>query len=276
MSKRRPPAEDSSRPPKRPRPDHHLAPPAIEEIHSARQLQGLLAFSGGQEGEVQRLRKGIASCKALLETVLYRKDPDDWGRRVGILTEWLDSQKPPLAERKDAEGGREQRPFLPDLWQALSFSLSAGQNDQLTSAILSLLALVMKTLAALLEFRSHGLLLARSVLRSPQLALVRKCLETPKHKEFLISPGVRLLSEVVGFDGGLLVREVWKRREEGSVAWRWVGRGLGMVKNEYVSFFPFSSDFVEVAFLPLACAHLLCFPLPFHVQLQLDKPPLRA
>lgn len=230
MSKRRPPpTEDSSRPPKRARPDHHPAP-AIEEIHSVRQLQDLLAFSGQDAQSLQHLRKGIASCKALLESVLYRKDLDDWGRRVGILTEWLDSQKG--VEGREGEGERQEQPFLPDLWQALSFSLSAGQNDALTSSILSLLALLMKTLSALLEFRSHGLLLARSVLRQPQLGMVRKCLEAPKYKEFLISPGVRVLSEVVGFDGGVLVREVWRRREEGTVGWRWVGRGLGMVKNE--------------------------------------------
>ncbi|KAK6419750.1 hypothetical protein LTR95_017018 [Oleoguttula sp. CCFEE 5521] len=43
-----------------------------------------------------------------------------------------------------------------------------------------------------------------------QLRLVKRCLDAPQHKDFLISPSLRLLTELTNFDGGVLAREVYK------------------------------------------------------------------
>lgn len=225
MSKRSRPTEtDTSRPPKRPRPEP-AEKPQIEEIHYARQLRDLLSF---HQDNPSQLRAGIASCKAFLESILYHKQPDDRARQLSILREFLDTQKPADADGKDASGD----PFLAPLWMGLSFATSSSPaNDPLTSAIVSLLALLLKTLSSLLDFSAHGLLLARTVLQGRHLSLLRKCLEAPRQKEFLIGPAVRVLGEVVGFDGGVLAREAYRRREV-TCGWGWVRKGLGMVKNE--------------------------------------------
>ena len=202
MSKRPRNDDDTSRPPKRPRPEHSTAP-IVEEIHFARQLQDSLAFR--QDG-LQNLRNGIASFKAFLESILYHKSNDDRARQLSILREYLDTQKP--VDPQDYE-----HPFLTQLWQAWSFA-QQNNNDPLTSSVASILALLLKTLSSLLDFREYGLLLCRTVLHNQHLRLMKRCLDAPRHKEFLISPALRLLIEVAGFDGGVLARELYKRREQ--------------------------------------------------------------
>ncbi|KAK3678177.1 hypothetical protein LTR78_002273 [Recurvomyces mirabilis] len=170
MSKRAREEQDTTRPPKRSKPDYQ--PPAVEEIHYARQLQQFLVFR--QDG-IHQLRNGIASFKAFLETILYRKEEDNRGRLLSILREYLDSQKP--ADVQDIS-----TPFLAQLWQAWSYA-SQNNNDYLSS--------------------SHQ-----------HLRLVKRGLDAPKHKDFVVSPCLRLLTEVVSFDGGALAREAYKRREQ--------------------------------------------------------------
>ncbi|CAK3927708.1 related to URB1 Nucleolar required for the normal accumulation of 25S and rRNAs [Lecanosticta acicola] len=201
MSKRESTGEDE-RPPKRPRQEHSSQPPKVEEIHFARQLQDLLIFR--QDG-IQQLRNGVASFKAFLESILYHKEEDHRGRQISILREYLETQKP---SEKDTE-----RPFLPQLWQAWSFA-NQNNNDHLASSISAVLALLLKTLSGVLDLREHGVLLGRTVLQHQHLRLIKRCLDAPKHKDFIISPSLRLLTEVTSFDGGVLARQVYKRREE--------------------------------------------------------------
>lgn len=220
MSKRLLDQEDFQRPPKRAKPDQHHQPPAIEEIQFARQLQQLLTFR--QDG-LQQLRNGLASFKAFLESVLYHKDETDRARQLSILREYLDSQKP--QDIKDTE-----RPFLGQIWQAWSFA-NENNNDHLSSSIASIFALLLKTLSTLLDFREHGIFLCRTVLRYQHPRLVKRCIDAPKHKDFLISPCLRLLIEVTSFDGGVLAREVYKRREQ-TFDINTLRRNLGLVKSE--------------------------------------------
>ena len=178
-------------------------PPPPEEIHYARQLQDLLTFS--QDG-LQQLRHGIASFKAFLESILYRKNDDDRARQLSILHEYLDTQKPD--DVKDTE-----RPFFSQLWQAWSFA-SQNDDERLCSIISSLFTLLLKTLSSLIDFREHGFILCRTILQHHHLRLIKRCLDAPKHKDFLIAPCLRLLTELVSFDGGVLAKETYKRREQ--------------------------------------------------------------
>lgn len=157
-----------------------------------------------QDG-VQQLRNGIASFKALLENILYHKEEDNRGRQISILREYLESQKPP---ENDTE-----RPFLTQLWQAWSFA-NQNNNDHLASSVSAILALLLKTLSGILDLREHGILLCKTVLQHQHLRLIKRCLDAPKHKDFVISPSLRLLTETASFDGGVLARQVYKRREE--------------------------------------------------------------
>ncbi|KAK3664125.1 hypothetical protein LTR22_005090 [Elasticomyces elasticus] len=209
MSKRqRDQQEDTSRPPKRPRPETNVYTPVIEDIQFANQLQKLLLFR--QDG-VQQLRNGIASFKAFLGSILYHRDPESRPRQLSILREFLESQKPP----EDVENGYTEKPFLGQLWQAWSFAAHQDQhNDYLSSQISAIFALLIKTLSSLLDFRDYGILLCRTVLQGQHLRLVKRGLEAPRFKDFVISPCLRLLTEITSFDGGALARDVYKKREQ--------------------------------------------------------------
>lgn len=223
MAKRLHELEDTSRPPKRVKPDHQVAhpPQPAEEIHYARQIQDLLAFR--QDG-VQQLRHGIASFKAFLESILYHHEEDNRGRQLSILREFLDTQKP--ADPADTE-----RPFLAQLWQAWSFA-NQNNNDHLATSLCAIFALTLRTLSSLLDFRDHGALLCRTILQHQHLRLIKRCLDAPKHKDFLISPSLRLLTELSSFDGGIFAREVYKRREQ-TFDTTTLRRHLGLFKTEY-------------------------------------------
>jgi nucleolar pre-ribosomal-associated protein 1 len=216
--KRDGPLDNGDRPPKRQRAEP--AAPVVEEIVFARQLQELLIFS--QDG-TQALRNGIASFKAFLENILYHKDEDNRARQISILREYLDVQKPVDISSLD-------RPFLAQLWQGWSFG-SQNHEDYLVSAVASVLALLLKTLSTILDLREYGLLLCRTVLQNQHLRLIKRSLDAPKHKEHLISPCLRLLTEVTSFDGGSLAREVYKRREQ-TFDIATLRRTLAMTKTE--------------------------------------------
>jgi nucleolar pre-ribosomal-associated protein 1 len=218
MPKRSRDQEESQPLSKKSKPNGHPAP---EEIHFARQLQDLLAFR--QDG-VQQLKHGIASFKTLLESILYRKNEDDRARQLSILREYLDTQKP--NDIKDTE-----RPFLAQLWQAWSFA-SQNNDERLTSSIASIFTLLLKTLSSLIDFREHGFILCRTVLQHQHLRLIKRCLDAPKQKDFLISPCLRLLIEVVSFDGGVLAREVYKRREQ-TFDFATLRRNLGLTRTDF-------------------------------------------
>lgn len=220
MSKREHESEDTSRPPKRARPDHAQPTKPAEEIWSSRQLQDLLAFR--QDG-VQELRHGIASLKAFLENILYNREDDNRGRHLSIFRDFLDSQKP--KDPQDTE-----RPFLTQLWQAWSFA-NQNNNDYLASSLCAIFALILKTVSSLLDFREIGALLCRTILQHQHLRLVKRSLDAPKHKDFLISPSLRLLTELTSFDGGVFAREVYKRREQ-TFDLSALGKHLGLFKTE--------------------------------------------
>jgi nucleolar pre-ribosomal-associated protein 1 len=219
MSKRERPVEEDDRPPKRPR--QEFQPPQIEEIHFARQLQQFLTFR--QDG-LHQLRNGIASFKNFLEIILYHREPEDRARQISILREYLETQKP-TDPHKDVD-----QPFLTQLWQAWSFA-NQNNNDHLASQTSAVIALLLKTLSGILDLREQGLLLCRTVLQHQHLRLVKRCLDAPKHKDFLISPCLRLLTEVSAFDGGLLVRELYKRREQ-TFDVNTIRRSLGLAKTD--------------------------------------------
>jgi nucleolar pre-ribosomal-associated protein 1 len=200
---KRPHQQDDGRPPKRLKPTTAPPkPPPSEQIHFARQLQTLLTFD---QTNIPHLRTGIASFKAFLESILYHKDEDDRGRQLSILREYLENEKPNDLDDKDT-------PFLSQLWQAWSFA-SHSHSDQVVSSVSALFALIVKTLASLLDFRDYGLLLCRTVLQHQHLRLVKRSLEAPRHKDYVVSPVLRLLVEVAGFDGGVCARRVWEGRE---------------------------------------------------------------
>lgn len=95
--------------------------------------------------------------------------------------------------------------------QSWSYAAQA-HNDTLLSAVPAVLALLFKTISTLIDFRDLGLQLGKGILQQSQLKLIGRALSGPKHKEHVISPCVRLLTELVSFDGGVLARQVFSAR----------------------------------------------------------------
>lgn len=75
-----------------------------------------------------------------------------------------------------------------------------------------MLAIFLKTISREIDFRDFGLALCKHLLQKDQLRLFNRGLTATKTKEHLISPCLRLLTEIVTFDGGAVARLLYNRR----------------------------------------------------------------
>ena len=126
--------------------------------------------------------------------------------RIGILKEYLESQKP-------SEEAGNSAIYLPDIMQMWSFA-SQSNDESLLSAIPAVLALLLRTLSTILEFSEYGLRLGRTLLQKRQQELIARGITANKTKEFVISPALRLLREVATIDGGTLAKQVFRARDQ--------------------------------------------------------------
>lgn len=101
---------------------------------------------------------------------------------------------------------------LADVIQTWSFAAQSN-HDGLLSAVPAVLALLLKTISGLIDFRRYGVYLCKYLLRKEQIRLFDRGLTANKSKEHLISPCLRLLTEIVTFDGGSLARTVHVQRD---------------------------------------------------------------
>ena len=94
-----------------------------------------------------------------------------------------------------------------------TWSLATRLNaDNLYSSTAAVLALLLKTISSFIEFREVGNRLCKSLLEDDQVKLFDKGLSS-KVKGYLISPCIRLLTEVVSFDGGHSAQALYRHRE---------------------------------------------------------------
>lgn len=209
----------------------------VAQIQSAQQLHQLLAFRQDAVGQLRSgmhdphpsdaivlfscWRTGIRSFKAFLESICYAQHGADVSAEKSILRDYLEQQKL-----------RDEQVFLHDLFQTWSFAAQAG-NDWLVSSVASVLALLLKTISGVLEFTSAGLFLCKTILQLSQLKQVARCLSAPKHKEHLVSPCLRLLTEVVSFDGGALAKQLYSKRDF-TFDTKILSRNLGLRKDASV------------------------------------------
>lgn len=100
---------------------------------------------------------------------------------------------------------------FPDLIQTWGFADSNG-NESLLTIVPSTLALLIKTISSQLDFREFGVTLCKFLLGKEQLRLFNRGLSATKSKEHLISPCLRLLTEIVSFDGGAVARLLYSVR----------------------------------------------------------------
>lgn len=100
---------------------------------------------------------------------------------------------------------------FPDLTQTWNFA-DSNNNESLLTVVPSVLAIFFKTVSSHLEFREFGLALCKHLLQKEQLKLFNRGMAAVKSKEHLVSPCLRLLTEIVSFDGGASARQVYSRR----------------------------------------------------------------
>ena len=101
--------------------------------------------------------------------------------------------------------------YLVDLTNIWHFSVNSN-IENLFSSTAAALALLLKTISSLIDFRVWGNGLCRSLLQDEQLRLFDRAFSANKAKEHLISPCLRLLTEIVLFDGGKYARNLFRQR----------------------------------------------------------------
>ncbi|KAI1881252.1 hypothetical protein JX265_000078 [Neoarthrinium moseri] len=193
---------DTTRPPKRKRNVVHEAPTS-EEVYSARQLRQLLTF----EQDLRKSRHGLQSFKDLLDGI-YNEAGEKDEAKMEIVVQFLDMTKPRAAE---AETEDEAPVYLADIMEAWSMA-SQMSNENVMSAVAVVLALLLKLISAHVELVPSGLGIARTILQRRQQELLAKNLSADKGKDFIISPTLRLLREVICLDGGALALPAFRAR----------------------------------------------------------------
>ena len=116
-----------------------------------------------------------------------------------------------LQDRRLRNGDSEAIP-LSGLIQSWHFAVQAS-NDSLCSSIPACFALLLKSISSLSEFRECGNVFCRILLRDDHLDLFNRGLSAHRHKEYLIDPCLRLLTEIVLFDGGSAAKLVYRQKE---------------------------------------------------------------
>ncbi|KAI1976444.1 hypothetical protein LOZ51_006474 [Ophidiomyces ophidiicola] len=147
---------------------------------------------------------GVRVFKSFLSSIVTEENEKDKAQSLRILKSYCDSQAV-----KDAEG-KPTACFL-DLFQTWAYAES-NNEESLLSLIPSVIALFLKTVSGHLNFRDFGLALCKFILQKEQLNLLNRGLTASKTRDHLISPCLRLLTEVVGFDGGAVARALYANR----------------------------------------------------------------
>ena len=101
---------------------------------------------------------------------------------------------------------------ISNLLQAWSFAANS-KNEGLYSSITAVLALLLKTTSSHIEFRDHGNNLCNTILQKDHVHLLEPGLSAAKPKDHVISPCLRLLTEIILYDGGAAAKALFTRRE---------------------------------------------------------------
>lgn len=136
--------------------------------------------------------------------------------QVQILRGYLES-----AKRQDGEF---ETTYFPDIMETWSYAAHTN-NDNIMSAVVVILALVLKFVSQRLELTPHGLGIGRTLLQKRQQELISRNLSMDKSKEFIISPTLRLLREVICLDGGTLAKPVFRAR---NLTFKSLARNMGI------------------------------------------------
>lgn len=140
-----------------------------------------------------------------------------------LLKEFLSDTKPLVVNDEEV--------YLPDVFQTWSLAVQRN-NEEIMSATAAALALLLKTISSWPDMTSHGLGIGRTLLQPPHLELLARSLGAEKGRDFVIAPALRLLREVVAYDGGVLAGAVFRARSHTlralsrNLSLRFLGEGI--------------------------------------------------
>ncbi|KAL8783627.1 MAG: hypothetical protein Q9213_004487 [Squamulea squamosa] len=202
MAKRRRESENASPHGKRQKlTGRSLSKTETKEISSVKQLQQLLAFS---QDASTTARQSINAFKVFLESIAYGDDAALQSSRRAILLQYL---------RPESTSNADRRPLhASELFQSWSFTTQSN-NESLYSSITAVLALLLKTISHHIEFRDAGKDLCNLFLQKEHLKLLERGLSAEKSKDHVISPCLRLLTQIVSFDGGYAAKRVYRNKD---------------------------------------------------------------
>lgn len=145
---------------------------------------------------------GLQSFKGLLDAI--RSDDETRHAKSAILRGYLEDVKPRNVEDDSV--------YLSDIMEMWSFAVQV-HNDDVTSSVVVVLALLLQIISNSLELLPHGLGICRTLLQDQQLKSLSKNLSAPKNSGFIISPTLRLLTEAVCIDGGAFAKRIFRARD---------------------------------------------------------------
>lgn len=168
----------------------------------------------------------MQSFKVFLDGLLSEEGASDDQHQ--ILRDYLE-----IAKRQDAES---ETTYLPDIMETWAYAAHSN-NENICSAVVVVLALLLKFASQRLNMAAIGLGIGRTLLQKRQLELLARNLTADKSKEFIISPTLRLLREVICYDGGTLAKSVFRARNltfkalARNMGIRYLGEGLEELKR---------------------------------------------
>ncbi|KAF2467611.1 uncharacterized protein BDR25DRAFT_266536 [Lindgomyces ingoldianus] len=173
-----------------------------EDVTSAHQLQKCLVF---EQGTASGLRSGLNLFKSFLDSILYPADEEDLPRRHAILRDYLDSQKGKGRDGKDTM-------FLPNFIQAWDFSVETN-FEALLFQVTATLALLFKAFSSDAALHQYATLLCKTILQPSVARRLNRSLSAAPSKENIISPVLRLLTEITKFNEGAHAKAVYAKRD---------------------------------------------------------------
>ena len=154
-----------------------------------------------------------------MASIAYGAEGDDGSAKRALLLDYLQSQAPP--------DGNHGSIYLGDFIRTWHF-VDQSNVDSLFASVVAVLALLLKSISSFIDFREHGIRLCDTLLHDDQIKLFDRGLGAHRAKDFLISPCLQLLTEIVSFDGGHAARKLYRKRE---ITFKRLDVFLGMRKD---------------------------------------------
>ncbi|KAF2121148.1 ribosome 60S biogenesis N-terminal-domain-containing protein [Lophiotrema nucula] len=187
-----------------------------QEVTTGRQLQNALIF---EQGAASNFRTGLNLLKDFLDSILYAADEHDLPGKRAILREYLESQRAKAREDKATQ-------FLHDLIQAWEYAAETN-FDALLTQIVANLALLFRVFSADPQCVEYGGLLCKAILQHSVLRRLHWSLSAMSPKETVISPILRLLTEMTKYNEGAHAKAIYLKNDF-TLEPRALARNLGL------------------------------------------------